>query len=66
MVERFFYVISIKESDKKRIYNPEVIEEIKQEIERLENLQLTLGDKKEQSIKEAIEYIIDVFQIPDE
>jgi len=38
MVERFFYVISIKESDKKRIYNPEVIEEIKQEIERLENL----------------------------
>ena len=66
MVERFFYVISIKESDKKRIYNPEVIEEIKQEIERLENLQLTLRDKKEQSIKEAIEYIIDVFQIPDE
>jgi len=30
-----FYVISIKEGDKKKIYNTDVIEEIKQEIERL-------------------------------
>jgi len=35
---KVFYVISIKEGDKKRIYNTEVIEEIKQEIERLKNL----------------------------
>ena len=32
---KVFYVISIKEGDKKKIYNPEVIEEIKNEIERL-------------------------------
>ena len=32
---KVFYVISIKEGDKKKIYNTEVIEEIKQEIERL-------------------------------
>jgi hypothetical protein len=35
---KVFYVISIKEGDKKRIYNTEVIEEIKQEIERLKKL----------------------------
>ena len=33
---KVFYVISVKEGDKKKIYNTEVIEEIKQEIERLE------------------------------
>lgn len=33
-----FYVISIKKGDKKVIYNTEVIEEIKSEIERLKNL----------------------------
>ena len=32
---KVFYVISVKEEDKKKIYNTEVIEEIKQEIERL-------------------------------
>ncbi|MEO0052112.1 MAG: hypothetical protein ABIK11_06205, partial [candidate division WOR-3 bacterium] len=32
---RVFYVISIKDGDKKKIYNTEVIEEIRQEIERL-------------------------------
>ena len=32
---KVFYVISIKEGDKKKIYNPEVIEEIKLEVERL-------------------------------
>jgi len=32
---KVFYVISVKEGDKKKIYNTEVIEEIKQEIERL-------------------------------
>lgn len=35
---RVFYVISIKDGDKKRIYNTEVIEEIRQEIERLKKL----------------------------
>ena len=30
-----FYMISIKEGDKKMIYNPEVIEEIRHEIDRL-------------------------------
>jgi hypothetical protein len=30
-----FYIISIKEGDKKIIYNPEVIEEIRHEIDRL-------------------------------
>ena len=30
-----FYIYSIKENDKKRIYNANVVEEIKQEIERL-------------------------------
>jgi hypothetical protein len=32
---KVFYIISIKEDKKKVIHNPEVIEEIKQEIERL-------------------------------
>jgi len=32
---KVFYVISVKEGDKKKIYNTEVIEEIKQEIKRL-------------------------------
>lgn len=32
---KVFYVISIKDGDKKKIHNTEVIEEIKQEIERL-------------------------------
>jgi hypothetical protein len=32
---KVFYVISVKEEKKKIIYNPEVIEEIKKEIERL-------------------------------
>ncbi len=35
---KVFYVFSIKEGDKKRIYNTEVIEEIQQEIKRLNNL----------------------------
>jgi len=35
---KVFYIISVKEGDKKRIYNTEVIDEIKQEIKRLENL----------------------------
>lgn len=34
---RVFYVISIKEGKKKKIYNTEVIEEIKNEIKRLQN-----------------------------
>ena len=33
-----FYIYSIKENDKKRIYNANVVEEIKQEIERLKNI----------------------------
>jgi hypothetical protein len=33
---KVFYVISIKEGDKKKIYNTEVIDEIKLEIKRLE------------------------------
>ena len=33
-----FYVFSIKDGDKKRIYNPEVIDEIKKEIERLKQV----------------------------
>ena len=34
---KVFYIISVKEKEKKKvIYNPEVIEEIKKEIERLE------------------------------
>lgn len=33
---KVFYIISIKEGKKKVIYNPEVIEEIRKEIERLE------------------------------
>ena len=32
---KVFYVISIKEGDRKKIYNTEIIEEIKKEIERL-------------------------------
>jgi len=32
-----FYIISIKEGKKKVIYNPQVIEEIKKEIRRLQN-----------------------------
>lgn len=35
---KVFYVFSIKEGDKKRIYNTEVINEIKKEMERLNNL----------------------------
>lgn len=35
---KVFYVISIKENDKKKIYNTEVIEEIKKEILRLKSL----------------------------
>jgi hypothetical protein len=35
---KVFYVISVKEGDKKKIYNTEVIEEIKQEIDGLKNL----------------------------
>lgn len=34
---KVFYIISIKQDKKKVIHNPEVIEEIKQEIERLKN-----------------------------
>lgn len=34
---KVFYIISIKEGDNKKIYNPEVIEQIKKEINRLEN-----------------------------
>jgi hypothetical protein len=30
-----FYIISVKEDKKKIIHNPEVIEEIREEIERL-------------------------------
>jgi hypothetical protein len=35
---KVFYVISVKDGDKKSIYNTEIIEEIKQEIERLKKL----------------------------
>lgn len=35
---KVFYVISIKENDKKKIYNIEVIDEIKEEIKRLQKL----------------------------
>ena len=35
---KVFYVISIKEGDKKKIHNTEVIDEIKQEINELEKL----------------------------
>ena len=35
---KVFYVISIKEGDKKKIHNVEVIDEIKNEINRLNNL----------------------------
>ncbi|OYD15148.1 MjaI family restriction endonuclease [candidate division WOR-3 bacterium JGI_Cruoil_03_44_89] len=34
---RVFYIISVKEGKKKIIYNPEIIEEIRKEIERLKN-----------------------------
>lgn len=34
---RVFYIISVKKNDKKVIYNPEVIEEIRKEINRLQN-----------------------------
>lgn len=34
---KVFYIISVKEGDKKKIYNTDVIEEIKKEIERLKN-----------------------------
>jgi len=37
-VGNVFYVFSIKDGDKKRIYNPEVIDEIKKEIERLKQV----------------------------
>jgi len=33
---KVFYIISVKEEKKKVIYNPEIIEEIKKEIERLD------------------------------
>ena len=33
-----FYIISVKDGDKKKIFNVEVINEIKQEIARLEKL----------------------------
>ncbi len=32
-----FYILSVKEGKKKFIHNPEVVEEIRKEIERLEN-----------------------------
>jgi len=35
---KVFYIYSIKENDKKRIYNANVVEEIKQEMERLKNI----------------------------
>lgn len=35
---KVFYIISIAQDKKKVIYNPEVIEEIKKEIERLQNV----------------------------
>lgn len=35
---KVFYIISIKEDKRKVIYNPEIIEDIKMEIERLNNL----------------------------
>jgi hypothetical protein len=35
---KVFYIVSVKDGDKKRIYNTEVIEEIRQEIERLQKL----------------------------
>jgi len=34
---KVFYIISIKNGKKKIIHNPEVIEEIRKEIERLQN-----------------------------
>ena len=34
---KVFYIISIKDGNKKRIHNTEVIEEIRKEIERLQN-----------------------------
>jgi len=34
---KVFYIISIKEGDKKKIHNTEIIEEIKKEIERVNN-----------------------------
>ena len=35
---KVFYIVSVKDGDKKRIYNTEVIKEIRQEIERLQKL----------------------------
>jgi len=35
---KVFYIISIAQDKKKVVYNPEVIEEIKKEIERLQNV----------------------------
>lgn len=35
---KVFYVISVKEGDKKKIHNTDVIEEIKEEIKRLQSL----------------------------
>lgn len=35
---KVFYVISVKDGDKKRIYNTEVIDEIKKEFERLQSV----------------------------
>ncbi|MEK6775726.1 MAG: MjaI family restriction endonuclease [bacterium] len=37
---KVFYIISIKQDKKKIIHNPEIIEEIKKEIERLRNAEL--------------------------
>ena len=36
---KVFYIISVKEDKKKVIHNPEIIREIKKEIERLKNIQ---------------------------
>lgn len=36
---KVFFIISVKNGDKKEIYNKEIIEEIKEEIRRLKNLQ---------------------------
>jgi len=37
---KVFIVFSIKNNDKKEIFNPEVVEEIKNEVERLKNLKI--------------------------
>lgn len=40
---KVFYIISVKDGKNKRIYNTEVIDEIKQEISRLENEQTRIS-----------------------